>query len=291
MQWTAGTIDIKTAFLNAAMDQQDQKTLLLIKPPLLFLEKGLMKFGTYYLPKRAVYGLRRSPRLWGECRDEGLDSMEVEVQEEEGRQIMELVPLDSEPNLWKIQQKEDSNQEAEDPTQRPLKGLLMTHVDDIFVTGSTAVVQAVMEKIRETWTTAEPDQVTFLGVGISKVFDEKKGRDIWYMSQSSYTRDLLQQAEKEISEKKVPITRDQSQLPDHKQDRTPELIKLAQKAMGEMLWLVTRTRTDLMYAVSKMESSVTKAPKKVLQIYEQIKGTSKEPSIMACVLMEQPLRS
>ena len=175
MQWTAGTIDIKTAFLNAAMDQQDQKTLLLIKPPPLFLEKGLMKFGTYYLPKRAVYGLRRSPRLWGECRDEGLDSMEVEVQKEEGRQIMELVPLDSEPNLWKIQQKEDSNQEAEDPTQRPLKGLLMTHVDDIFVTGSTAVVQAVMEKIRETWTTAEPDQVTevpvkFLGVGDLKGF-------------------------------------------------------------------------------------------------------------------------
>ena len=168
--------------------------------------------------------------------------------------------------------------------------------DDIFVTGSTAVVQAVMQKIRETWTTAEPDQVTevpvkFLGVGISKVFDEKKGRDIWYMSQSSYTRDLLQQAEKEISEKKVPITRDQSQLPDHEEDRTPELIKLAQKATGEMLWLVTRTRTDLMYAVSKMESSVTKAPKEVLQIYEQIKGTSKEPSIMACVLMEQPLNS
>ena len=58
MPWTAGTIDIKTAFLNAAMDQQDQKTLLLIKPPPLFLEKGLMKFGTYYLSTRAVYGLQ-----------------------------------------------------------------------------------------------------------------------------------------------------------------------------------------------------------------------------------------
>ena len=82
----------------------------------------------------------------------------------------------------------------------------------------------------------------------------------------------MQQAEKEISEKKAPITRDQSQLPDHEEDRTPELIKLAQKAAGEMLWLVTRTSMDLMNAVSKMGSSVTKAPKKVLQIYEQIKG-------------------
>ena len=39
-----------------------------------------------------------------------------------------------------------------------------------------------------------------------------------------------------------------------------------------MLWLVTRTRLDLMYAVSKMGSCVTKSPQKVLQIYQQIKG-------------------
>ena len=282
MQWTAGTIDVKTAFLNAVMDQQGQKTLLLVKPPQLFLEKGYMKLGTYYLPKRAVYGLRRSPKLWGECRDEGLESMEIEVEEETGQKVLlELLPLESEPNLWRIQSKEDSELENEDSAPLPLRGLLMTYVDDILVTGSSAVVQAVMEKIRSTWTTTEPDQVNevpikFLGVEISKVFDEKKGRDLWYMSQSSYIQDLLAQSEKEISEKKVPITRDQGQLPDQEEHRTPELVKLAQKATGEMLWLVTRTRIDLMYAVSKMGSNVTKSPRKVLQIYEQIKGYLKK---------------
>ena len=127
MQWTAGTIDVKTAFLNAVMDQQGQKTLLLVKPPQLFLEKGYMKLGTYYLPKRAVYGLRRSPKLWGECRDEGLESMEIEVEEETGQKVLlELLPLESEPNLWRIQSKEDSELENEDSAPLPLRGLLMT---------------------------------------------------------------------------------------------------------------------------------------------------------------------
>ena len=45
-----------------------------------------------------------------------------------------------------------------------------------------------------------------------------------------------------------------------------------------MLWLVTRTRLDLMFSVSKMGSCVTKAPQKVLQIYQQIKGYLKGTS-------------
>ena len=106
MQWTAGTVDVKTAFLNAVMDQRGQQTLILVKPPSLFIEKGYMKVGTYYLPKKAVYGLRRPPKLWGECRDEGLESMEVEVEESPGQKILlELTPLEAEPNLWKVQEK------------------------------------------------------------------------------------------------------------------------------------------------------------------------------------------
>ena len=80
------------------------------------------------------------------------------------------------------------------------------------------------------------------------------------MSQGSYTKDLLSQSEKEVEERKIPITCDQSQLPEVESDITPELIKTAQKATtGELLWLVTGTRIDLMYAVSKMGSCVTKA--------------------------------
>ena len=282
MQWTAGTIDVKTAFLNAVMDQKDQQTLILVKPPPLFVEKGYMKVGTYYLPKKAVYGLRRSPRLWGECRDESLEAMEVEVEESPGQKIvLHLTPLESEPNLWRVQEKKEDGEENEGVAPLPLKGLLMTYVDDILVAGSSVVVHSIMERIRSVWVTSDPDQVTqepikFLGVEISKSYNQEKGRDIWYMSQSSYTRDLLDQVDHEVQERKIPITRDQSQLPEEESDVTPELIKAAQKATGEMLWLVTRTRIDLMFAVSKMGSCVTRSPRKVLQIYEQIKGYLKK---------------
>ena len=83
----------------------------------------------------------------------------------------------------------------------------MTYVDDLLVAGSSTVVQAVMKKVRATWTTSEPDQVAevpikFLGVEISKAYDQAKGRDIWYMSQSSYTKDLLAQGGQEVQERK-----------------------------------------------------------------------------------------
>ena len=240
-QWEAGTIDIKTAFLNATMCPEDQPSLLLVKPPMLLLEKKYMKPGTYYMPKRAVYGLRRSPKLWGDCRDDELEVMKLEVEEEEGQMTsLRLCPLASEPNLWRIEAEES---EAESDTQSnfaplPLKGLLMTYVDDILVTGSRKVVDAVMEKIRTIWTTSEPDQVgekpiRFLGVEISKTFDVTKNRDVWYVNQQSYIKDLLAQ-DQEAPDRKIPITKDQSQLPEE-EGRTPELIRSAQKATGEML--------------------------------------------------------
>eukprot|EP00435_Cladocopium_sp_Y103_P015876 s5448_g3.t3 len=77
----------------------------------------------------------------------------------------------------------------------------------------------------------------------------------------SYVRDLLSQSEEEeVMEPKIPITRDQAQLPEEEEEKTPELIRSAQQATGELLWLVTRTRMDLMYAVAKMGSCVVRAP-------------------------------
>ena len=117
-QWEAGTIDIKTAFLNAGMRPEDQPSLILVKPRALLLEKKCMKPGTYYMPKRAVYGLRRSPKLWGDCRDEELEGMKLEVEEEEGQVTrLRLCPLSSESNWWRIEADEG---EAKSVNMAPL---------------------------------------------------------------------------------------------------------------------------------------------------------------------------
>ena len=51
-----------------------------------------------------------------------------------------------------------------------------------------------------------------------------------------------------------------------------EDIRKAQKAMGEVLWLVTRTRPDAMFTVAKLSAHVLKNPNWVLDAVKQLHG-------------------
>lgn len=167
-QWQGGTVDIKTAFLNAEMEAAEGESIIIIKPPMVMLEKNFLPPNTFYIPLKAVYGFRRSPRLWGNCRDRALSHMEIKGGE---KGALRLHQLESEPNLWKILQ-EGSEEEEE----RRLKGLLMTYVDDICVVGDQETVNNTMEKIREKWKTSVPDSIgevpiRFLGMEVAKLKD------------------------------------------------------------------------------------------------------------------------
>lgn len=91
------------------------------------------------------------------------------------------------------------------------------------------------------------------------------------VTQQSYTKDLIQK-DPEVKSKRIPLTRDQSAMEPDGAEITPELIRLCQKAVGEVLWLTTRARPDIMFAVSRMGSSSTRAPNAVLAAALQLKG-------------------
>ena len=129
--WTAGTLDVKTAFLNADMKLDDEKEVIVVKAPTILKEKGVIPPEAHYIPINAVYGFRRSPRLWGLCRDDYLRVLKMEVYEEGKILRLQLNQLESEPNLSKIEVIE----EAEEKEPR-LMGLLMTYVDDMFLSGT-----------------------------------------------------------------------------------------------------------------------------------------------------------
>ena len=76
----------------------------------------------------------------------------------------------------------------------------------------------------------------------------------------------------EEKEKRIPISRDQSYMEADKDPPTLEKIRQCQKSVGEILWLVTRSRPDLMYATSRMGSHVTKATSVVLETARQVRG-------------------
>ena len=267
-QWEGCCIDIKTAFLNAAMSNEDDTAVVLIKPPFLFIDKGMMKRNSCFQPLRAVYGFRRSPRLWGIHRDQELEAMEFHVKGM--KKTLVMINLDAEPHLWKIVE------QGTNPTSLDeLHGLLMTYVDDILVVGGAEVTEVVIEKLRQTWSTSNPEwigekPVRFLGMEVGKAMEKKKDRYVWWLNQESYIRDLIGRNEN-LKPRQIPITKDLVD-PMPEDQITPEEIRGAQKAVGELLWLVTRSRPDLSYSVSKMGSLVTKSPRAVIKIYEQVVG-------------------
>eukprot|EP00975_Prorocentrum_lima_P061677 12881270-Prorocentrum_lima.AAC.1 len=63
---TITTTDISTAFLNAPIDESK---VVLITPPQILLKLGIVTPGTIWKIRKAVYGLKESPRLWQEERD------------------------------------------------------------------------------------------------------------------------------------------------------------------------------------------------------------------------------
>lgn len=272
MQWEAAVIDIRTAFLNAMMQTEEGESLIIIKAPRILVEKGCLPQETWYIPIRAVYGLRRSPRLWGKTRDAEIEEVKLKVKgPQRGEEKMKLVPLDSEPNLWKVIAEKD-----EEMDYPPLRGLLMTYVDDMFITGEREVVEGIIEEVQMRWKTSQPEwlsdqPVRFLGMEVAKKRKEEGGREIWNLTQTSYTRDLLSKDET-VKPKKIPISRDLSVTPSEEEVRTPKDIRQAQKEVGELLWLVTRSRPDLMFAISRMGSEVTQYPHHVHQIATQVKG-------------------
>ena len=67
----------------------------------------------------------------------------------------------------------------------------------------------------------------------------------------------------------LPITHKMTELPEEENIQAGD-VQAAQRAVGEILWLTTKTRPDLMYVTSRMSSAVTKAPRWVLQLAAQV---------------------
>ena len=150
-------IDVKTAFLNAEMEQKGEEGILLIKPPTILVEKQFMPRDALFLPLRAVYGFRRSPKLWGDHRDSVMKSIRVQLKLQSEEVELSLEPLESEPNLWKVVRAEGESQRQLDE-EFQLYGMIMTYVDDI--SASRPVAEALLQELQNRWTTSQPEWVS-----------------------------------------------------------------------------------------------------------------------------------
>ena len=55
-------MDVSAAFLNADIDPDH---LVIVEPPKAWVRMGLCKQGEYWTVRKAIYGVRQSPRYWG----------------------------------------------------------------------------------------------------------------------------------------------------------------------------------------------------------------------------------
>lgn len=244
----------------------EDEPMILIMPPSVLVQQKVVPRDTWYIPIKAVYGLRRSPRAWGLCRDKTILDFRIIAVKFQTKVLLRLVPLQSEPNLWKITVVDEEDEDEE----KEVVALMMTYVDDICIVGEGWARDAVVKTLRSAWTTTDPEEIStvpvrFLGMELTKKTEEDE-REAWFLTQSAYLKDLILKDD-DIAEKKIPISKDLSILEPDDQPPGAEDIRKNQKLVGELLRVVTRTRPDLMYGVSR-----TKVSGKLQDLGRQMKG-------------------
>eukprot|EP00438_Fugacium_kawagutii_P029112 Skav233709 [mRNA] locus=scaffold2120:28636:35173:- [translate_table: standard] len=262
--WEGATSDIRVAFLNAPwhseLDMEEEEEIAILKPPHLLVKLGYAEAWEWWQVTKAVYGFRKSPKKWSRHRDHTMQDMRWRTQDQGGWYYME--PTAADPNLWRIKSTEDDR----------LHGLVLVYVDDLMVFGCGDVIKGCLERVRQVWDLSEPEwlnpqsPVRFLGMDVWKM---KEGM---FVSQESYIQDVLKRnGEEQGPVSGIPITKDQvSMIEDECPRKEAEGVRMAQKATGELMWLVTRTRPDLMFVLSKMSQATTKNPEAVIEVARQV---------------------
>ncbi len=67
--------DVSVAVLNADLSETDTEKGILCRAPSLFVEAGVCQKGEIWLVRKALYGLRQSPKCWGIHRDKHLKTL------------------------------------------------------------------------------------------------------------------------------------------------------------------------------------------------------------------------
>ena len=205
--------------------------------------------------------MRESPSLWAGERTKRLKSLEVTPA---NSSTLRLYPSIIHPSLWLVVKEEvlrkKPNERIEDVStlvdREDVLGLVGVHVHDALVTGPKNICEGVVKALQKLWKTGDPVKVVLTKFGL-------------YLHQHFYADEFLKKhvgtygtrvrgttaAPESFSTKssgQPPLKPDQED-PQHQKQ-----IKRAQQILGAVLWLSTRTRPDLSYAVAMAASVQTR---------------------------------
>ncbi|CAJ1452728.1 unnamed protein product [Effrenium voratum] len=239
----------RTATKCAAENNWDgkskQKKVVLMRPPAVLVRLGLCKSDEYWAVERALYGLR---------------------EKDEERRGTSSTARTGGPTMSGGSSTAGSMEWTQ---EGHLQGLAVVYVDDILAYGGEQTLEEFVHQVKAMWETSTPEKiqesskVRFCGMEISRT---SRG---YFLGQQAYTQEVLNRNGGGGLGSVLPITREMAETPEEL-DITAAEVQAAQRAVGEILWLTTKTRPDLMYVTSRMSSAVTKAPKWVMELADQV---------------------
>ena len=257
-RWNAGVLDVTSAFLQTPLQEVQCRQKILGQPPRVLSRAGLCRPQELWEFTHAVYGLRESPKWWGEFRDSQLSQIDVVF---EDRHI-KLVQCKVEGSWWRLVDGSD------------LVGIIVVYVDDLLICSTDPTIRAVAKAIQQKWNTsslalASEGAVRFLGMEICKI------QGGFALNQEPYIRELVRIHEVKPTQLDViPVSRDQAYFEAGAEEAvfTERELKDAQQLSGEILWLSQRTRPDLAYPASLVASLSTRAPRRSAAIATKCLG-------------------
>ena len=237
-------MDVSTAFLHGELAEE-----VYMRQPEGFVEQG--KEHLVCRLQRSIYGLKQSPRCWNHALDSKLKEMGFE---QTSSDPCLYVHFDSEGVMF----------------------LVAVYVDDIVLGGRReAEMTTVKEELSQNFEMKDLGPLHhFLGV---KVIQDHLTRAIW-IGQPSYTEELLQKFgmydSKPVS---TPVNPDVKLVPSENPDDVCNQ-PMYQTVVGSLLYLSTKTRPVIAYAVSRVARFCGKPTKEhwtaVKRVLRYLKGTS-----------------
>ncbi|CAE7550351.1 GIP, partial [Symbiodinium necroappetens] len=179
--WRGVTIDVKSAFLYAPIrsDIKGTDERIIVKPPYLLVELGILKKEDRWWIRKALYGLPTSPRDWGRYRDGEFREFKIHW---DGK-VYQLCQLKSDDALWLARLVKDGE-------LGEFSGILVVYVDDLAFFGPLGLCKAFIATVQAKWKTSDPEwlgatPVTFCGIELTQ------GPLGFRMSQAAYVRELV----------------------------------------------------------------------------------------------------
>ena len=275
--WTLGGLDVEAAFLNADISSGDP---VIITPPKVMRDLGLVSQDTVWIERKNIYGLRRGPTEWEKERDTKLNNATIKPSKDDKHSALTFVPINLAAGLWKLVDE-----------RGVVVGACCCYVDDGLILGDIEVIRRVTAFIQGLWAIKGQGILGKTGVGLSEdlVVSEtltlKLVRCMRFLgAEISVAKDGLQigQAKYVAQElrargwlalkgsESLPVPSEGLAGSEIRDNAFEANMKLAQKEAGTLMWSALRSRPDIAACLGVAATLITSRPSESLRLCKGI---------------------